>query len=316
MMTPTSARDTRGLTREQELALATRWQKHGDRSAAEALVRAHLELVATVARKYRRYAIRQDELVSEGNLGVVRALQKFDPERGLRFATYAVYWIRSCILDHIIKSWSLVGGGSGPLRSKVFFKLRRESIRAANFLGEGEAANSFVAERLGITTTRLASMTQRLDARDVSLDIPMAGDSVNLVERLPAPDNQELELSRAQVEPSVLVAVRAAVSGLDPRERYIAEHRFLADSADEMSLAEVGRRLGISRERARQIEARTKRKLRMRIPLCGSSLFNEWLGHFACPARQPARKEHSRRVRTRSLRLGSEAIEQAKGVSS
>jgi RNA polymerase sigma-32 factor len=281
-----TTRDTRGLTREQELALATRWRNDRDRSAAEALVRAHLGLVATVARKYRRYSIRQDELVAEGNLGVVRALQKFEPERGLRFATYANYWIRSCILDHIIRSWSLVGGGCGPLRSKVFFKLRRESIRAANLLGEGAAADSFVADRLGITPKKLAEMSQRLDMRDASLDVPLAGDSVNLLEKLSAPDNQELELSRVQAQPSLVAAVRDAVSGLDPRERYIVEHRFLADSADEISLAEVGRRLGISRERARQIEARTKRKLRKRIPACGSPLFNEWLGHFACQTRE------------------------------
>lgn len=278
-----TTRDTRGLTREQELALATRWQQHGDRSAAEVLVRAHLGLVATVARKYRRYSIRQDELVAEGNLGVVRALQKFEPERGLRFATYAVYWIRSCILDHIIKSWSLVGGGTGPLRSKVFFKLRRESIRAANFLGEGAAADSFLAERLGISTGKLAVMTQRLDLRDVSLDVPWAGDSVNLLERLSAPDNQELELSRSQAQPSLVAAVREAVSGLDPRERFIVEHRFMADQAEELSLAEVGRHLGISRERARQLEERAKCKLRRRIPACGSSLFNEWLGPLGCP---------------------------------
>ena len=291
------APDKRGLTREQELVLATRWRAHGDRSAADALVRAQAGLVTTIARKYRRYSIRHDELVAEGNFGVVRALQKFEPERGLRFATYAVYWVRSCILDHIVKSWSVVGGGSGPLRSKLFFKLRRESIRAANFLGESEAANIFLAERLGTTTGKLAVMTQRLDVRDVSLDVPRAGDSVNFLERLSAPDNQELELSRIQAKASLVAAVRDAVSGLDPRERYIVEHRFMADSAEELSLAEVGRRLGVSRERARQLEERIKYKLRRRIPACGNSLFNEWLGQLASPGpKRPRRNAHSARV--------------------
>ena len=259
-------RHTQALTRERERTLATSWRSRGDRAAAETLIRAHLGLVVTVARKYRHYAVPHEDLVAEGNLGVVRALEKFDPERGLRFATYAVYWIRSCILDHVLKSWSLVSGGSGPLRSKVFFKLRRERVRAANFLGEGEAADSIVAERLGITTRQLALMNQRVDVRDVSLDVPMLGESATLLERLSSSDNPELALSRARAEPEVVTAVRTAVSGLDPRERYIAEHRLMADSAEALSLAEVGRHLGVSRERARQIEERTKRKLRKRIP--------------------------------------------------
>jgi RNA polymerase sigma-32 factor len=240
--------------------------------------------VITVARKYRRYAARQDDLVAEGNLGLVRALQKFEPERGLRFSTYAVYWIRAFILDHVVRSWSMVGGGSGPLRSKVFFKLRRERMRAASVLGEGEAADAFVAERLGLTTSQLEAMIQRLDGRDVSLNVPIAAeDSLSLLDTLSADDDQELELSQAEAKDSVVAAVRLAVSGLDPRERYIAEHRLLADSGEELSLAEVGRRMGISRERARQVEERAKRKLRKRIPACGDPLFNEWLEHFAQP---------------------------------
>ena len=258
-------RDTHTLTREQELALATSWRSHGDRAAAETLIRAHLGLVKTVARKYRHYAVSHEELVAEGNLGVVRALEKFDPERRLRFATYAVYWIRSCMLDHVLRSWSLVGGGSGPLGSKVFFKLRRERIRAANFLGEGELADSAVAERLGVTTGQLAAMNQRLDVRDVSLDVPAIGDGMSPLDRLSSLDNPELELSRARAEPQVVASVQTALSGLDPRERFIAEHRLMADSADELSLAEVGRHLGVSRERARQLEERTKRKLRKRF---------------------------------------------------
>jgi RNA polymerase sigma-32 factor len=277
-----TTRDTQTLTREQELALATRWRTLGDRAAGEALARAHLGLVATVARKYQRYTAQQDDLVAEGNLGLVRALQKFEPERGLRFATYAVYWIRSLILDHIIKSWSLVGGGSGPLSSKVFFRLRRERMRAASLLGEGEAADELVAKRLGLSTRRLEAMIRRLDERDVSLDVPMAGGSRSLLDVLfSASDNQEFELSQAQAKDSVVAAVRRAVGRLDCRERYIAEHRLLADSTEELSLAEIARHLGISRERARQVEERVKRKLRKRIPTCGDKIFNEWLGHFA-----------------------------------
>jgi RNA polymerase sigma-32 factor len=271
------------LTREQELSLATRWRERGDVAAAEALVRAHLGLVVTMAGKYRRYPVQWEELVAEGNLGVVRALQKFDPERGLRFATYAVQWIKWHILGHVIRSWSVVGGGSGPLGSKVFFKLRRERMRAANSLGEGEAADALVAERLGLTTRKLEAMTQRLEGRDVSLDAPTAGNSRNLLDFLSAPANQELELSHAQTEHSVLEAVRKAVSELDPRERYVVEQRLMADSDEALSLAEVGRRLGVSSERARQLEQRAKLKLRKRIPACGNSLFNEWFRDLAQP---------------------------------
>jgi len=278
-----TARRAPTLTREQELSLATRWRELGDVAAAEALVRAHLGLVITMARKYRRYPVQREELIAEGNLGIVRALQKFDPERGLRFATYAVHWIRWHILGHVIKSWSLVGGGSGPLRSKVFFKLRRERMRAVNSLGEGEAADALVAERLGLTTGKLETMTQRLEGRDVSLDAPLAGNARSLLDVLAAPANQELELAHVQAEHSVLDAVRKAVSGLDSRERYVVEQRLMADSSEALSLAEIGRRLGVSRERARQLEQRAKLKLRKRIPACGSSLFNEWLRDFAQP---------------------------------
>ena len=271
------------LTREQELSLATRWRELGDAAAAEALVRAHLGLVVTVAGKYRRYPVQWEELVAEGNLGVVRALQKFDPERGPRFATYAVHWIRCHILGYVIRSWSLVGGGSGPLRSKLFFKLRRERARAVNSLGEGEAADALVAERLGLTTGKLAAMTQRLEGRDISLDAPLAANSRTLVDVLSTPATQELELSHVQTEHSMLEAVRKAVSGLDPRERYVVEQRLMADSAEALSLAEIGRRLGVSRERARQLEQRAKLKLRKRIPACGNSLFNEWLRDLAVP---------------------------------
>jgi RNA polymerase sigma-32 factor len=251
------------LEREQEIALAKRW-KGGDRAAGDALARANLRHVVAVAMKYRRYGVPGSELIAEGNFGVVHALGKFEPERGIRFVTYAAHWVRAYILDHVIKSWSMVGGGSGPLRSRLFFKLRRERVRAVNLMGEGEAADRYVAERVGV--------------RDVSLDVKVIDDSpVRLVDLLPAPDDQERSLFEHQVGGSMRSAVELAVSELDPRERYIAEHRLMADPAEELSLAEIGRSLGVSRERARQLEARTKRKLRSRIPALGSAVVIEWI---------------------------------------
>lgn len=267
------------LERAEETALAVRW-KDGDRAAGDALARANLRHVVAVAMKYRRYGVPVSELIAEGNFGVVHALGKFEPERGIRFVTYAAHWVRAYILDHVIKSWSMVGGGSGPLRSRLFFKLRRERVRAVNLMGEGEAADRMVAERVGVTPEELSKLVQRLEARDVSLDVKVLDDSpVRLVDLLPAPDDQERSLFEEQVGGSMKTAVAKAVAELDPRERYIAEHRLMADPAEELSLAEIGRSLGVSRERARQLEARTKRKLKSRIGALGSSLVLEWIEH-------------------------------------
>ena len=265
------------LERDQEMALALRW-KTGDRAAGDTLARANLRHVVAVAMKYRRYGVPVSELIAEGNFGVVHALGKFDPERGIRFVTYAAHWVRAYILDHVIKSWSMVGGGSGPLRSRLFFKLRRERVRAVNLMGEGEAADQMVAERVGVTPDELRKLVHRLEARDVSLDVKVIDDSpVRLVDLLPAPDDQERSLFEHQVGGSMKTAVARAVSELDPRERYIAEHRLMADPAEELSLAEIGRSLGVSRERARQLEARTKRKLKVRIPALSSAVVMEWI---------------------------------------
>jgi RNA polymerase sigma-32 factor len=265
------------LERAEEMALAQRWQA-GDRAAGNALARANLRHVVAVAIKYRRYGVPVGELIAEGNFGVVHALGKFDPERGIRFVTYAAHWVRAYILDHVIKSWSMVGGGCGPLRSRLFFKLRRERVRAVNLMGEGEAADRIVAERVGVTPEELSKLLQRLEARDVSLDVTAVDDSpVRLVDLLPAPDDQEQSLFEHQVGGSMKHAVARAISELDPRERYIAEHRLMADPTDELSLADIGRGLGVSRERARQLEARTKRKLRTRIPALGSAVVAEWI---------------------------------------
>jgi RNA polymerase sigma-32 factor len=267
------------LERAQETALAMRW-KDGDRAAGDALARANLRHVVAVAMKYRRYGVPVSELIAEGNFGVVHALGKFEPERGIRFVTYAAHWVRAYILDHVIKSWSMVGGGSGPLRSRLFFKLRRERVRAVNLMGEGEAADRMVAERVGVTPEELSKLVQRLEARDVSLDVKVLDDSpVRLVDLLPAPDDQERSLFEEQVGGSVKIAVAKAVAELDPRERYIAEHRLMADSSEELSLAEIGRSLGVSRERARQLEARTKRKLKSRIGALGNAVVIEWIEH-------------------------------------
>ena len=254
------------LTREQEQELVRRHHA-GDVAAKETLIAAHLRYVVAIAVRYRRYGVPLEELVSEGNFGLVHALGKFDENRGTRFVTYAAYWIRAYILNHVIRSWSLVGSGSGALRSKMFFKLRRERVRIANQVGDGPEADALLAESLGMPEATVKSMLRRLEARDVSLDAkPFDGSTTTLGDLLVASDNdQEATLSTSEFDGRVRDAVKSAIAALDERERYIAENRLMADSEDELSLAEIGRRLGVSRERARQLEARAKKKLRARI---------------------------------------------------
>jgi len=255
------------LTREEEQELVIRYREKGDERAKDRLIGAHLRYVVAIAIKYQRYSVPLEELVSEGNFGLVHALGKFDLSRGTRFVTYAAYWIRAYVLNHVIRSWSLVGVGSGALRSKMFFRLRRERVKIANLVGEGADAESMLAQSLGLPEATVSSMLRRLDARDVSLDAkPFDGSQASLGDLLAAPDiDQEETFAATEMDDHMRTAVRDALTDLDARERYIVEKRLMADREDELSLAEIGRQLGVSRERARQLEVRAKRKLRTRI---------------------------------------------------
>jgi RNA polymerase sigma-32 factor len=255
------------LSREDENELASRWRKDGDRDAAAKLVNANLRYVVAIALTYRRYGLALGDLVAEGNFGIVHALRKFDPDRGTRFVTYAAYWIRAYILNFVIRSWSLVGVGSGPLRSKLFFRLRRERARIASLVGEGDAGTELLAERFGAPAEKVLSMARRLEARDLSLDMKVFDDGqTTLVDTLESnAQSQEEKFAATEEKLRLKERLRAAIEALDPRERYIVEARMMADEEDELSLAEIGRRLGVSRERARQLESRVKKKLRAQL---------------------------------------------------
>jgi RNA polymerase sigma-32 factor len=169
-------------------------------------------------------------------------------------------------------------GGSGALRSKMFFKLRRERVRIANLVSDGEQADAMLAKALDMPQAKVVAMVRSLEARDVSLDTPVFSDSATtlgdtLIAREP---NQEDGLADSEVDGYARDAVSEALTGLDPRERYIVEKRLMADSEDELSLADIGRELGVSRERARQLEARAKKKLKARITELSRG--NDWLG--------------------------------------
>lgn len=255
------------ISREREGELMKRWGELHEEAARTEIVQSHLRYVVAIALRYRRYGLPLSELIAEGNFGMVHALAKFEPARGNRFVTYAAYWVRAYVLNHIIRSWSLVGVGSGALRSKMFFKLRRERVRIINQVGEGDHADELLAQTLSLPTAKVVSMVSRLEMRDLSLDTKVFDDSATtLSDTLVSPEvSQEESLGDSQLGSSLQEAVRTALTALDRRERFIVENRLMADAEEELSLAEIGRRLGVSRERARQLEARAKRKLKSRI---------------------------------------------------
>jgi RNA polymerase sigma-32 factor len=274
------SRPTHRLDREREHELALRWRDHADTSAANTLVLAAQGYVIMTVRQYRRYRVPEAELIAEANFGVAQALRKFDPERGIRFITYAKHWIRACILEYIVRSWSIVGGGCGVLRTNMFFRIRRERALAARSLGAGKAADEEVAARMGLTLTALAEMTCRLDERDQFFDAPVRDSSGTWWDRFPSLHDQEREVSFREVQGSLSAAIELAKGQLDSRERYIVEQRLMSHPDDAPTIAEVGRQFGVSRERARQIELRTVLKLRKNIAACADPVAKEWIGHL------------------------------------
>lgn len=265
------------LSREEEYALAIRLRDHGDKEAADKLISANLRHVVAIALRYRRYGLPVSDLISEGNVGLMTALGKFDPERGTRFVTYAAHWIRALILDHVIRAHSLVGVGSGPLRSKVFFRLRREKAKIMAGTLDATLVNEQLAAKFNMTTEKIVALGERLEARDVSLDVPMGEDgSQTMIDTLASTlPLQEERLASAERASKLSSSVRDAVKDLDPRERYIVEVRIMADARDELSLAEIGRRLGVSRERARQLEVRARAKLKKSLQPTAIELASE-----------------------------------------
>lgn len=258
------------LSREEEHELALR-ARDGDQDATDRLVQANMRYVVAVALQYRRYGIKVGDLIAEGNVGLLVAVRKFDPDRGVRFVTYAGYWIRAYVLDAVVRSTSMVGGGTGPLRSKLFFRLRRERARVNNLTADPHERIELLAERFNVKPQRMEEMLRRLDSRDVSLDVRLFDDSdASMVDTLVSEeDTQEERLAERRHQGALSNALGDALSELDNRERFIVERRIMSD--DEMSLAAIGRELGVSRERARQLEARAKKKLKKSLDAFASA---------------------------------------------
>jgi RNA polymerase sigma-32 factor len=252
------------LERDQEYRLAKRWREHGDRDAANQLVTSHLRLAAKVAMGYRGYGLPVSEIISEGNVGLMQALNRFEPEKGFRFATYAIWWIRASIQDYILRSWSLVKIGTTVNQKRLFFKLRSAKSKIAAFesgdLHPDQVA--LIAKDLDVTDQDVVDMNRRLGG-DKSINAPLREDGEtgewqdHLVDQSPSPEAIVVELDEKDYRHKALIA---AIEVLDDRERRIFEARHLAD--EPLTLEDLAVKFNVSRERIRQIEARAFEKVR------------------------------------------------------
>jgi RNA polymerase sigma-32 factor len=248
------------LSVEEEQSLARAFRDHGDRRAAHLLVTSNLRFVVKVAVGYRGYGLRLADVIQEGNLGLLRAVTKFDPDQGIRLVTYASWWIRAYIQSYVLQSWSLVKVGTTQAQRRLFFALartRRELARA----GSEEDLDERVARKLRVSPEDVREASRRLELRDQSLDAPVSEGGLTTLERCTSGEElQDERLSRARESARVNRGVADALALLDDRERTIVEQRFMSD--EPASLQELGDRLGFSRERARQLEIRARGKLR------------------------------------------------------
>jgi RNA polymerase sigma-32 factor len=252
------------LSAEQEYMLAKRFQEHGDTEAAAQLVTSHLRLVAKIAMGYRGYGLPTSELISEGNIGLMQGVKKFEPDRGFRLATYAMWWIRASIQEYILRSWSLVKMGTTAAQKKLFFNLRRMKSKLDAF-EDGDLKPEDVAKiatDLGVTEGDVISMNRRMAmGGDTSLNVSMREDGEGqwqdwLADDSPLQDQVVAEAQEADVRHDMLVS---AMDDLNDREKHILTERRLSD--DPKTLEELSQVYGVSRERVRQIEVRAFEKL-------------------------------------------------------
>ena len=251
------------LSLEDEYMFAKRWKEHEDPEAARRLVTSHLRLVAKIAMGYRGYGLPVSEIVSEGNVGLMQAVKRFDPDRGFRLATYAMWWIRASIQEYVLRSWSMVKMGTTAAQKKLFFNLRK----AKNNIGaieEGDLTpdhTATLANQLGVTQTEVTEMNRRLSGGDASLNAPLRSESESEWQDWLADDTADQETRLAEREEmgdrhDLLVN---AMKDLTDRERDIIQARRLQD--EPATLEELSQKYGVSRERVRQIEVRAFEKL-------------------------------------------------------
>jgi RNA polymerase sigma-32 factor len=252
------------LAKDEEFMLAKRWQEHEDPEAAHRLVTSHLRLVAKIAMGYRGYGLPIGEVISEGNVGLMQAVKKFDPDRGFRLATYAMWWIRASIQEYILRSWSLVKMGTTAAQKKLFFNLRKAKSEISA-LEEGDLRPeqvSQIATKLGVLDEEVISMNRRLAGGDASLNAPLRADGESewqdwlVDDQTPSQESVVADNEERSIRMSLL---EEAMTELTDRERHILTERRLKD--DPTTLEELASQYGVSRERVRQIEVRAFEKL-------------------------------------------------------
>ena len=253
------------LEPEEEYMLAKRYAEHEDSDAAHKMVTSHLRLVAKIAMGYRGYGLPVAEVISEGNVGLMQAVKKFDPEKGFRLATYAMWWIRASIQEYILRSWSLVKMGTTAAQKKLFFNLRRMKSQM-QALEEGDLKPDQVEEiatKLGVTTDEVVSMNGRLSGPDASLNAPLRGTEGEgqWQDWLSDDDaeSQEDELAQSDEFETRMTLLQSAMGELNEREQHILQERRLTE--EPKTLEELADQYGVSRERIRQIEVRAFEKL-------------------------------------------------------
>lgn len=255
------------LEREEEQELALRWRRHEDQEALHRLTQAHMRLVIAVAARFRSFGLPMPDLIQEGHVGLLEAAARFEPERNVRFSTYATWWIRASIQDHILRNWSIVRGGTSSVQKALFFNLRR--LRARLSRGDTAVAESEIhrqiAEAIGVSVGDVATMSARLSGPDASLNAPVGDADGSGADRMDflvsdAPLQDETVADEIDGERR-LAWLRQAMSVLSEREARILRERRLDDDGGA-TLESIGARLGISKERVRQIETRAMEKLR------------------------------------------------------
>lgn len=251
------------LQADEEYMLAKRWTEDGDYEAAHKLVTSHLRLVAKIAMGYRGYGLPVGELIAEGNIGLMQAVKRFDPERGFRLSTYAIWWIKASIQEFVLRSWSLVKMGTSASQKRLFFNLRKLK-RKLEVVTDGDMTNEQVREiasQLNVHEQDVVDMDRRMSASDQNLNAMVGGDSkqewIDLLEDKSA--NQEEILGDFEELDAKRTLLRSAMSQLNPRERDIIEKRRLAE--EPSTLEDLSKVYNISRERVRQIEMRAMEKL-------------------------------------------------------